>query len=52
MQAAAGISRLHGDVCEQIGDEYGYRGGFAAGIMVDRDGTLWVKTPSRTSSLP
>ena len=46
LQASAGLSRLRGSVCEQIGSKYGYPGGFAAGIMVDRGGTLWVKTPA------
>src|SRR6185369_1609935 len=44
VQGAAGLFRLRGSVCEQIGANEGYPGGFAAGIMLDRGGTLWVKT--------
>jgi signal transduction histidine kinase/ligand-binding sensor domain-containing protein len=43
VQATAGLYRLHGSVCEQIGPEQGYPGGFPAGILLDGDGTLWVK---------
>lgn len=49
VQATAGLFRLRGSVCEQIGAEQGYPGGFPAGILLDSDGTLWVKT--RTSGL-
>ena len=35
--------------CDQVGAEQGYPGGFPAGILLDSDGTLWVKT--RTSGL-
>jgi signal transduction histidine kinase len=49
VQATAGLFRLRGSVCEQIGPEQGYPGGFPAGIFLDSDGTLWVKT--RTSPL-
>ncbi len=44
VQATAGLFRLRGTVCEQIGIEHGYPGGFPAGILLDSDGTLWVKT--------
>jgi ligand-binding sensor domain-containing protein len=43
VQATAGLFRLRGLVCEQIGAEQGYPGGFPAGILLDSDGTLWVK---------
>ncbi len=43
VQAKAGLFRLRGSVCEQVGAEEGYPGGFAAGILLDSDGTLWVK---------
>src|SRR5438132_926366 len=43
VQARAGLFRLHGSVCEQIGPEQGYPGGFPADILLDSDGTLWVK---------
>jgi signal transduction histidine kinase/ligand-binding sensor domain-containing protein len=44
VQATAGLFRLRGSACEQIGTEQGYPGGFPAGILLDTDGTLWVKT--------
>lgn len=44
VQATAGLFHLRGSVCEQVGAEQGYPGGFPAGIMIDSDGTLWVKT--------
>ena len=44
MQATAGLFHLRGAVCEQVGVEQGYPGGFPAGIFMDSDGTLWVKT--------
>ena len=43
VQARAGLFRLHGSVCEQIGPEQGYPGGFPADILLDSDATLWVK---------
>ena len=46
VQGAAGLFHLRGSVCEQAGAEQGYPGGFAAGILMDRSGTLWVKTRS------
>ena len=44
VQATAGLFHLRGSVCEQVGVEQGYPGGFPAGIFMDSDGTLWVKT--------
>jgi signal transduction histidine kinase/ligand-binding sensor domain-containing protein len=44
VQAKAGLFRLRGSVCEQVGADQGYPGGFPAGILMDSDGTLWVKT--------
>lgn len=44
VQGASGLFHLRGSVCEQIGIEQGYTGGFPAGILMDKDGTLWVKT--------
>ena len=46
VQGAAGLFHLRGSVCEQAGVKEGYPGGFAAGILMDRSGTLWVKTRS------
>jgi signal transduction histidine kinase/ligand-binding sensor domain-containing protein len=44
VQAKSGLFRLRGTVCEQVGAGEGYPGGFPAGIFLDSDGTLWVKT--------
>src|SRR5215471_1695302 len=44
VQATAGLFRLRGSVCEQVGAEQGYPGGFPAAIFLDSEGTLWVKT--------
>ncbi len=44
LQTSGGLFRLHGSVCEEIGPEHGYPGGFPAAILVDRAGTLWVRT--------
>jgi signal transduction histidine kinase/ligand-binding sensor domain-containing protein len=43
VQATAGLFHLRGSVCEQVGVEQGYPGGFPAGILLDSEGTLWVK---------
>jgi hypothetical protein len=43
IQASVGLSRLRGPVCEQIGANFGYPGGFPKAILLDRAGTLWVK---------
>jgi len=43
VQATAGLFRLRGSVCEQIGLDQGYPGGFPVAIFLDREGTLWVK---------
>lgn len=44
VQATAGLFRLRGSVCEQVGADQGYPGGFPAGVFLDSGGTLWVKT--------
>jgi signal transduction histidine kinase/ligand-binding sensor domain-containing protein len=44
VQATAGLFHFRGSVCEQLGAEEGYPGGFPAGLLMDSDGTLWVKT--------
>jgi len=49
VQGATGLFHLRGSVCEQIGADRGYPGGFPIGALMCRDGTLWVKT--RTSPL-
>lgn len=43
VQATAGLFRLGGSVCDQVGAEQGYPGGFPAGMLLDSKGTLWVK---------
>jgi len=43
VQATSGLFHLSGSACEQIGLGQGYPGGFPAGILMDSDGTLWVK---------
>lgn len=43
VQAVAGLFRLRGSVCEQIGPAQGYPGGGPAAIFLDREGTLWAK---------
>ncbi len=44
LQASGGLFHIHGAVCEQIGAEHGYPGGFPAALLVDREGTVWVRT--------
>ena len=44
LQASGGLFHMRGSVCEQIGPEHGYPGGFPAAILVDREGTVWVRT--------
>ncbi len=44
IQASGGLFRMRGAVCEPVGTEHGYPGGFPAAIMVDRKGTVWVRT--------
>lgn len=44
VQGATGLFHLRGSVCEQIGAEQGYTGGFPIGALMGSDGTLWVKT--------
>jgi signal transduction histidine kinase/ligand-binding sensor domain-containing protein len=41
---SSGLFHLEGTVCREIGPENGYPGGVPAGILVDREGTVWVKT--------
>ena len=44
LQGSGGLFRMRGPVCEQIGPEHGYPGGFPAAILVDSRGTVWVRT--------
>ena len=44
LQASGGLFHMRGSRCEQIGPEHGYPGGFPAAILVDREGTVWVRT--------
>jgi signal transduction histidine kinase/ligand-binding sensor domain-containing protein len=43
VQATAGLFHLQGSVCKQVSAEQGYPGGFPAALLMDSDGTLWVK---------
>ena len=44
IQGSGGLFRMQGSVCEPVGKEHGYPGGFPAAILVDRKGTVWVRT--------
>ncbi len=44
VQALGGLFHMHGSVCEKVGVEHGYPGGFPAAILVDHKGTVWVRT--------
>ena len=44
IQASGGLFHLHGAVCEKVGVEHGYPGGYPAAILVDHKGTFWVRT--------
>ena len=46
IKALSGLYHLRGYSCEQITEAGGYPGGFPAAILVDRQGTIWVKAPS------
>ncbi len=37
---------MRGFSCEKINEADGYPGGFPAAVLVDREGTVWVKAPS------
>ena len=40
----AGLFHVHGLSCDKVGSELAYPGGEPAGLMMDHEGTLWVKT--------
>ena len=44
IQGSAGLFHMRGTACEQVGAEHGYPGGFPAAVLVDRKGTVWVRT--------
>ncbi len=44
IQGSGGLFRMRGSVCDQVGLEHGYPGGFPAAVLVDRKGTVWVRT--------
>jgi signal transduction histidine kinase/ligand-binding sensor domain-containing protein len=44
VQGSGGFFHLRGSVCEPVGAEQGYPGGFPAAILVDSKGTVWVRT--------
>jgi signal transduction histidine kinase len=46
VRGISGLYHVRGSTCEQIGIEQGYPGGFPAAILVDHQGTVWVKAPS------
>ena len=46
VQGSGGFFHLRGAVCEPVGVEQGYAGGFPAAILVDSKGTVWVRTLS------
>lgn len=43
IDASSGLAHLHQGICEQLGHESGYPGGFTRGILLDSSGTLWAK---------
>jgi signal transduction histidine kinase/ligand-binding sensor domain-containing protein len=46
IRASAGLARLRGSSCEAIGADRGYPGGLPLALLVDRAGTVWVKSPT------
>jgi signal transduction histidine kinase/ligand-binding sensor domain-containing protein len=44
LQGSGGLFHMRGSVCELIGPEHGYPGGFPAAVLVDHKGTVWVRT--------
>jgi signal transduction histidine kinase/ligand-binding sensor domain-containing protein len=44
VQGSSGFFHLRESSCEPVGPEQGYPGGFPAAILVDRKGTVWVRT--------
>lgn len=46
LQGTSGLYHLTGGTCAEVGPEGGYPGGSPAAVLVDRKGTLWVRTPS------
>jgi ligand-binding sensor domain-containing protein len=44
VQGSGGFFHMRGAVCEPVGVEQGYPGGFPAAILVDSKGTVWVRT--------
>lgn len=46
IKALSGLYHLRGFSCEQITPNEGYPGGFPAAVLVDHEGTVWVKAPS------
>ena len=44
VQGSGGFFHLRGSVCDPVGVEQGYPGGFPAAILVDSKGTVWVRT--------
>jgi PAS domain S-box-containing protein len=44
--SSAGLFRLKNGNCEQIHNDPAFPGGFPLAILMDREGTLWVKWPT------
>lgn len=44
MQARSGLAHLHEGICDEVGLESGYPGGFVSAIMRDSSGTVWVES--------
>jgi signal transduction histidine kinase/ligand-binding sensor domain-containing protein len=52
IQGSAGLFHLRRSMCEQIGKQQGYPGGFPASILVDHEGTVWVQASGALLFLP
>jgi signal transduction histidine kinase/ligand-binding sensor domain-containing protein len=46
VRAISGLYHLEGHSCERIEKNLGYPGGIPAALLVDKNGTVWVKAPS------
>ena len=46
VRAISGLYHLKGHSCEGIDKNLGYPGGIPAALLVDKNGTVWVKAPS------
>ena len=46
IDASSGLAHLHQGICEVLGPESGYPGGFTRGLLLDSSGNLWAKSSS------